>query len=716
MSFSNITELLASVVVVVVVVVAAAASAEVANRHQTSTVEHVEQVEALAAATTATELAASVDDRAAAVRPSYAVTIAISDTEGRQTELRERIQSCNDVGTEQPSWDSQRHEVPQESTKSPTEVDKQLDLPRDAQGERAERLSRDGDAGVRNPVVHHPEMQGGQTPEPQPTDAEVKEPPTEALREINARNSETTTEPLSPLSSSTEPPEHSPDLSPTGSLRRRKKSKKRRLAHQAAESLAPALREKLKYLQNKDKKAEDLEPPGTTGHPDRKERQEDPGVNIAHRKLGSRPKFQEVVHCQVNTHQQHQSIGRTMTQNSVSITWTVTQVKKKTYFINRVGKIALRLNEGLMTTDRLHMKTPVVAVTPAETSAPAVASDVVTAEQMVVVLPTPSPPADDAKSPRRRHRRKKATQEQQAEEDGVMRPPPESSSETESQASSRPSRLSSSAAAAAAAPPPLWEAPITDIDRPSDSEILPPKPGLPVADFPPFPSKPVTDTPASKSDVQLLSHKRRRTCDDDSPDEDLQELEHDVPKEMPVTVTDSSFSEPSHAAVDAAAIDVIPSDVQAALAPQQPSTPPEVATSPQAESQQARAPDKHNEEGSTCVQTEGSQRPSANKHEVRDSDNKQTCPKEEIECRPPSESVLSAHQLAEASHHVMDSEVTQDPPTPPSADVFPSRARSRTKFQPNVNAVRKKNKPNDTQVTVRDPPDNAAHSEVSMTL
>ncbi|XP_049946649.1 uncharacterized protein LOC126441884, partial [Schistocerca serialis cubense] len=252
------------------------------------------------------------------------------------------------------------------------------------------------------------------------------------------------------------------------------------------------------------------------------------------------------------------------------------------------------------------------------------------------------------------------------------------------------------------------EAPITDIERPSDSEILPPEPGLPVADFPPFPSKPVTDTPASKSDVQLLSHKRRRTCDADSPDEDLQELEHDVPKEMPVTVTDSSFPEPSHAAVDAAAIDVIPSDVQAALAPQQPSTPPEVATSPQAESQQARASDKHNKGGSPCVQTEGSQRPSTNKHEVRASDNKQTC--------PPSESVLSADQMAEASHPIMDCEVTQDPPTPPSADVFPSRARSRTKVQPNVNAVRKKNKPNDTQVPVRDPPDNAAHSEVSVTL
>ncbi|XP_049946437.1 fibrous sheath CABYR-binding protein-like [Schistocerca serialis cubense] len=238
----------------------------------------------------------------------------------------------------------------------------------------------------------------------------------------------------------------------------------------------------------------------------------------------------------------------------------------------------------------------------------------------------------------------------------------------------------------------IQEAPITDIERPSDSEILPPEPGLPVADFPPFPSKPVTDPPASKSDVQLLSHKRRRTCDDDSPDEDLQELEHDVPKEMPVTVTNSSFSEPSHAAVDVAAIDVIPSDVQAALASQQPSPPPEVATSPQDESQQARAPDKHNEEGSICVQTEGSQSPSTNKHEVRARDNKQPC--------PPTASDLSADQMAEASHHVMDCEVTQDPPTPPSADVFPSRTRSRTKVQPNVNAVRKKNKPNDTQVTV----------------
>ncbi|XP_047104953.1 translation initiation factor IF-2-like [Schistocerca piceifrons] len=80
-------------------------------------------------------------------------------------------------------------------------------------------------------------------------------------------------------------------------------------------------------------------------------------------------------------------------------------------------------------------QTPVVAVPPAASDVPAMASDVVAVEQMEVVLPTPPIPADDAKSPRRRHRRKKANPDQPAEEADGLRPP-ESGSEADSQASS----------------------------------------------------------------------------------------------------------------------------------------------------------------------------------------------------------------------------------------------------------------------------------------
>lgn len=58
---------------------------------------------------------------------------------------------------------------------------------------------------------------------------------------------------MSAEKSSTDSGEKSPDVSPGGTPKR-KKYKKRRIAHEAAENIAPALKEKLRTIQEREKK------------------------------------------------------------------------------------------------------------------------------------------------------------------------------------------------------------------------------------------------------------------------------------------------------------------------------------------------------------------------------------------------------------------------------------------------------------------------------